>query len=122
MNLSGGEINTVIWATGYRPDYSWLGLPILDRKGLPVHHGGVTRLPGIYLMGLPFMRRRKSSFMCGAGDDARDICHHLLAYLGRPVEFFWQREMAMELAYCRELSDTFENLATDQRVATQGLR
>jgi putative flavoprotein involved in K+ transport len=122
MDLSSGEIGTVIWATGYRPEYRWLGLPILDRKGLPVHHGGVTPLPGIYLMGLPFMRRRKSSFMCGAGDDARDICHHLLAYLGRPVDFFWQREMAMELANCRELSDTFENRATDQQAAAQGLR
>ena len=72
----------MIWATGYRPDYSWLNLPVLDRKGMPRHRGGVTELPGVYFMGLPFMRRRRSSFMCGVGDDARDICHHLFARLG----------------------------------------
>ncbi len=86
VNLAGGEFRTVIWATGYRPDYSWLQLPVLDAKGMPQHCGGVGALPGVYFMGLPFMRRRKSSFICGAGDDARDIVHQVLAHLGRPVE------------------------------------
>ena len=94
IDLAGGEIGTVIWATGYRPDYSWLGLPLFDRKGAPQHDGGVARLPGVYFMGLPFMRRRKSSFICGQADDARDICHHLLAHLGRPVDCYWQANIA----------------------------
>jgi putative flavoprotein involved in K+ transport len=81
LDLAGGEIRTVIWCTGFRPDYSWLDLPILDRKGWIRHQGGVCELPGLYVMGLPFMRRRKSSFMFGAGDDARDICDHLASYL-----------------------------------------
>ena len=102
MDLAKGEIETVVWATGYRPDYSWLGLPILDRKGMPVHQGGVTRMPGVYLMRLPFMRRRKSSFMCGAGDDARDICHHLMAYLGRPVDWYWRESVGLGQERCRD--------------------
>jgi putative flavoprotein involved in K+ transport len=81
MNLSSGEIRTVIWATGFRPDYSWLNVPVLDRKGLIRHEGGVTDCPGLYAMGLPFMRRRKSSFLFGAADDARDISQHLSAFV-----------------------------------------
>jgi putative flavoprotein involved in K+ transport len=76
LNLSDG-ISAVIWATGYRPDYSWLDVPVLDRKGRIRHHGGVVPAPGMYVMGLPFMRRRKSSFIDGAGDDAADLAAHL---------------------------------------------
>ena len=55
-----GEIRTIIWATGFRPDYSWLDVPVLDRKGSIRHDGGVVEAPGMYLIGLPFLRRRKS--------------------------------------------------------------
>ncbi len=80
-NLADGGIKTVIWATGYRPDYSWLEVPVLDRKGRIRHDGGVVDAPGMYVMGLPFLRRRKSSFIDGAGDDARDLAEHLCASL-----------------------------------------
>ncbi len=76
------EIDTVIWACGYRPDYSWLHIPVLDRKGEIRHDGGiVVDSPGLYRIGLNFLRRRKSSFIHGAEDDARDITDHLAAYL-----------------------------------------
>jgi len=81
MNLTSGEIKTIIWATGYRPDYSWLQLPVLDRKGMVRHDGGVVSSPGLYLMGTPFLRRRKSTLIDGAGDDARDLSAHLASYL-----------------------------------------
>lgn len=81
MDLAGRGIKTVIWATGYRPDYSWLHVPVLDRKGRIRHDGGVVDAPGLYVMGLPFMRRRKSSFIDGAGDDALDLAEHLSASL-----------------------------------------
>jgi putative flavoprotein involved in K+ transport len=81
MDLASGEIKTIIWATGYRPDYSWLEVPILDRKGRLLHDGGVVSSPGMYLMGTQFMRRRKSALIDGAGDDARDLSTHLAAYL-----------------------------------------
>jgi len=81
LDLAGGAIHTIIWATGYRPDYSWLELPILDRKGQLKHDGGVTPAPGVYVMGLPFLRRRKSAFIDGAASDASDLSTHLQAYL-----------------------------------------
>jgi len=71
----------VIWATGFRPDYSWLDDPVLDRKGRLQHEGGVVDAPGLYALGLPMMRRRKSSFMYGIEDDARDITDHLVSFL-----------------------------------------
>ena len=82
LNLSDG-ISTVIWATGYRPDYSWLDVPVLDRKGRIRHDGGVVPASGLYVMGLPFMRRRKSSFIDGAGDDAADLAARLSLSLTR---------------------------------------
>jgi len=87
MSLTDGAINTIIWATGYHPDYSWLHVPVLDRKGKIRHDGGVVESPGMYLMGMTFLRRRKSSFIHGAGDDARDLSTHLVSYLsnGRSV-------------------------------------
>ena len=81
MDLTDGKIRTILWATGYRPDYSWLEVPVLDRKGLIRHDGGVVESPGMYLMGLQFLRRRKSALIDGAGDDARDLSTHLAAYL-----------------------------------------
>ena len=82
MDFTGGEIKTIIWATGYYPDYSWLNVPIFDRKGRIRHNGGiVTEAPGMYLMGIQFLRRRKSALIDGAGDDARDLSAHLAAYL-----------------------------------------
>ena len=85
LDLNDSSIRTVIWATGYRPDYSWLDVPVFDRKGGIQHDGGVTTAPGMYLMGLPFMRRRKSSFIDGAGDDAADLAAHLSLGLRRAV-------------------------------------
>jgi len=86
MDLTGGEIRTILWATGFRPDYSWLNAPVFDRKGLVRHDGGVVRdAPGMYLMGMPFLRRRKSTLIDGAGDDAEDLSAHLATYLDRRV-------------------------------------
>ena len=81
LNLAAGAIKTIVWATGYRPDYSWLEVPVFDHKGMIRHDGGVAEAPGLYLMGAVFMRRRKSTLIDGAGDDARDISAHLAAYL-----------------------------------------
>ena len=82
LDLTGGQIRTIIWATGYRPDYSWLDVPVFDRKGQIRHEGGVvTDAPGMYRIGLNFLRRRKSSFIHGAEDDAWDLVDHLAAYL-----------------------------------------
>ena len=81
LDLTSGEIRSIVWATGFRPDYSWLDVPVLDRKGYLRHDGGVVDAPGLYAIGLPFLRRRKSSFIHGAEDDARDLIDHLAGYL-----------------------------------------
>lgn len=83
MHLAAHNIRTVIWATGYRPDYSWLDVPVFDHKGRIRHDGGIAEAPGLYVMGLPFLRRRKSSLIDGAGDDARDLSDHLCSTLHR---------------------------------------
>jgi putative flavoprotein involved in K+ transport len=81
MDLAKNNINTILWATGYSPDYSWLEIPLLDRKGKIRHDGGIVDSPGMYLMGVSLLRRRKSSYIHGAVDDARDLSAHLVSYL-----------------------------------------
>ncbi|MCP4318067.1 MAG: NAD(P)-binding domain-containing protein [Hyphomicrobiales bacterium] len=83
LDLKASGVKTVLWATGFRPDYSWLEVPVLDRKGRMIHDGGVTDAPGLYVMGLPFLRRRKSTLIDGAGDDARDLAEHLGTFVGK---------------------------------------
>jgi putative flavoprotein involved in K+ transport len=78
----------VIWATGFRPTYDWLDPLAFDRRGRVDHDGGVASLPGLYLLGLPFLRRRRSNLLAGLGIDAAEICEHLTGYLeeaGRPA-------------------------------------
>lgn len=83
MDLAKDRIKTIIWAVGYRPDYSWLEVPIFGRKGMIEHDGGVTPSPGMYLMGAPFLRRRKSALIDGAAADAEDLSAHLETYLNK---------------------------------------
>ncbi len=84
IDLRSGEIRSIVWATGFRPDYSWLHVPVLDEKGYLQHDGGVVNSPGMYVLGLPVLRRRKSSFIHGVEDDAREIIDELARYLENP--------------------------------------
>jgi putative flavoprotein involved in K+ transport len=77
LDLASGEIRSIVWATGFRPDYRWLDVPVLDRKGRLQHDGGVVAAPRLYAIGLPVLRRRKSTFIHGAEDDAREVVEHL---------------------------------------------
>ena len=81
LDLRSGEISTIVWATGYRPDLSWLHVPVLDRKGRIVHDGGATASPGLYVIGMPFLRRRKSTLIDGAARDAAELTAHLAGHL-----------------------------------------
>lgn len=83
LDLTNGAITTVIWATGFRPDYSWLDVDVLDAKGMVRHDGGVVESPGMYVIGMPFLRRRKSSFIDGGRADAEDLVVELTRYLDR---------------------------------------
>ncbi len=81
LDLKSGEIESIVWATGFRPDYSWLDVDVLDGKGMIRHDGGVVDSPGMYLIGSPFLRRRKSSFIDGSRVDAEDLIGSLAAFL-----------------------------------------
>jgi putative flavoprotein involved in K+ transport len=85
LDLTSGEIKTVIWATGFRPEYGWLDVPVVDEKGRLRHEGGVTQSPGLYALGLPVLRRRKSTFIYGIEDDAREVTEHLADHLAIPA-------------------------------------
>jgi putative flavoprotein involved in K+ transport len=82
LDLTSGEITTVLWATGFRPDHSWLDIPVRDRKGRIRHDGGVvTGAPGLYVLGLPVLRTRASTYIHGAADDTKALASHLHSYL-----------------------------------------
>jgi putative flavoprotein involved in K+ transport len=81
LDLRRGEIRAIVWATGFRPDYGWLHVPVLDAKGQLRHDGGAVDSPGLYALGLPVLRRRKSTFIHGISDDARAVIDHLTQYL-----------------------------------------
>jgi putative flavoprotein involved in K+ transport len=84
LDLATGEIRTVLWATGLRPDHSWLGLPLFDRNGRLRHDGGVmTDAPGLYALGLPLLRTRASTYIHGAASDTEALADHLVASLTR---------------------------------------
>ena len=82
IDLRRAGIATVLFATGYRPDYTWLDLPVLDRRGRIVHDGGViTGAPGCFVVGLNLLRRRRSSYINGASGDSADIARLLHRHL-----------------------------------------
>ncbi len=81
LDLRSGEIRSIVWATGFRPDYRWLDVPVVDAKGQLRHEGGVVDSPGLYALGLSVLRRRRSTFIYGIEDDAREVIDHLTRYL-----------------------------------------
>lgn len=81
MDLRRSEIATIVWATGFRPDLSWVELPVFDAAGRLRHDGGVVDAPGVYFLGGTFLRRRRSSFIHGAEADTADLVEHLSGHL-----------------------------------------
>ena len=83
LDLGAERIRTVLWATGYRRNYAWLQVPVLDSAGEIRHDGGITPSPGLYVLGLNFLRRRRSHFIDGVGFDAAELAPHIQHYLAR---------------------------------------
>ncbi len=77
LDLAKADVGTVLWATGYAPDYDWLKLDVLDASGKPRHVRGVSPEPGIYFLGLPWQSRRGSSFIWGVWHDAKFLADQI---------------------------------------------
>ncbi len=81
LNLAEAGIGTIIWATGFALDYSWLEVDAFDETGKPNHQRGVSSEPGVYFLGLPWQSRRGSSFIWGVWHDAKFIADHIVTQL-----------------------------------------
>ena len=79
LDLREAGIGAVISATGYRADFGWIDIAVLDGRGEPLHRHGVTDIPGLYFLGLQWLSRLKSSFLSGVGDDAAVLADHIAA-------------------------------------------
>jgi putative flavoprotein involved in K+ transport len=79
LDISAAGIGAVISATGYGVDFGWIDIPVLDRRGQPIHRAGITDIPGLYFLGLQWQSKMSSSFLSGVGDDAADLAGHIAA-------------------------------------------
>ena len=73
LDLREAQVSTIIWATGFTPDFSWIRVPTLDQDGMPIHEHGVSPVRGLYFIGLPWLYKRKSGFIYGVAEDAEYI-------------------------------------------------
>jgi putative flavoprotein involved in K+ transport len=77
LDLAGAGVNSIVWATGFAVDYSWLQVDAFDADGRPSHRRGVSSEPGVYFLGLPWLSRRGSSFIWGVWHDARYLADQI---------------------------------------------
>ncbi len=82
LDLAQAGITTILWATGFEADYSWLQVNAFDDKGAPRHQRGVSTEPGVYFLGLPWQSRRGSSFIWGVWHDAKHVADHIAKQRG----------------------------------------
>jgi putative flavoprotein involved in K+ transport len=86
LDLQQERIAAVVWATGYVRRYPWLKEPVFDSHGEIIHRGGITALPGLFVLGLTFLRRRRSPFIDGCGLDAEELAPVVNAHLSGPAK------------------------------------
>lgn len=79
LDLRDADVSTIIWCVGFGGDFSWIRADILDERGLPRHHMGVSDIPGLYFVGFPWLRKRKSGILYGVGEDARHVVERITA-------------------------------------------
>jgi len=80
LNLTDAGVTSIIWATGFESDYSWLKVDAFDERGRPKHQRGVSSEPGIYFLGLPWQSRRGSAFIWGVWHDARHLADRIATH------------------------------------------
>ncbi len=77
LDIAQAGITSIIWATGFAPDYGWLHADVFDERGRPLHSRGVTTEPGLYFLGLPWQSRRGSAFIWGVWHDAKYVADQI---------------------------------------------
>jgi putative flavoprotein involved in K+ transport len=77
LDIARDGIGAVIWTSGYRPDYGWVKAPVFDDMGFPVQTDGRTKVPGLYFMGVHWMRKGKSAILYGVGEDAEIVVRNI---------------------------------------------
>lgn len=82
LDLARAGVGTVLWATGYSLDFSWIDADLFDEDGYPMQTQGVSLCPGLYFVGLHWMHKRKSGVIFGVGEDAKNVCRHIATRLG----------------------------------------
>jgi putative flavoprotein involved in K+ transport len=82
LDLAEAGVTSIVWATGFATDYGWLQADAFDENGRPSHRRGVSREPGVYFLGLPWLSRRGSSFIWGVWHDARYVADHIATQRG----------------------------------------
>ena len=80
LDLDRSGITSVVWTSGYRPDYGWVHIPVFDDMGFPVQADGATSVPGLYFCGVHWMRKHKSPILYGVGEDAEVVAQHIVEH------------------------------------------
>ena len=78
LDLDREGVTSIIWTSGYRPDYRWVDIPVFDEMGFPIQEDGHTNVPGLYFMGVPWMRKFKSTILYGVAEDAQLVANHII--------------------------------------------
>jgi putative flavoprotein involved in K+ transport len=78
LNLRENGIGSIVWTTGFGADFSWIKLPVIDDKGNTIHTNGISEVDGLYFLGFPWLRKRKSGIICGISEDAEFITDKII--------------------------------------------
>jgi putative flavoprotein involved in K+ transport len=78
LDVKNEGISTVIWTSGYRPDYGWVKFPVFDDMGFPIQTDGASAIPGLYFMGVHWQRKGKSAILYGVGEDAEIVARQIV--------------------------------------------
>jgi putative flavoprotein involved in K+ transport len=89
LDLRASGITAVVWCTGFGRDHRWIELPIFDGRGYPTHRRGVSSVPGIYLLGLPWQHTWGSGRFCGVGADAEYLAERIARHRAGGLEVSW---------------------------------
>jgi putative flavoprotein involved in K+ transport len=78
IDLAREDVGAIVWTSGYRPEYGWMKLAVTDDMGFPVTSDGASAVPGLYFVGVHWMRKLKSAILYGVGEDAQVVARQIV--------------------------------------------